>query len=528
MEGLCLQALTLEQKLGQVIMARGYRTPEEKEFLLEMVGKKAVGGIQIAFTDGWQDFVREVHAAADYPILLYNDMERGFPKGQRIPSAIALGAVNDPEIAYEAARVTAIEAKAAGLNAVCGPVVDISCPGALCKVPRTFGDDVETISALGRAMIRGYQDEGMLVMAKHYPGGSDMKDDPHIRDGVSMLTEEELLKLDLIPYLDAIEKEDLTGIMTGHVMFPRIDPVYPATLSPKLISIIRKAGFKGLLITDSMAMMGICRRFGERETLGLAMAAGHDLVLPSYRLSFKESFEALKESFAQGVFTMEQLDTAVARVIEYQNRFRKPATAGELTQAQKDRMDQLNENILCARLREGQSLPLDRNKKYLFVVTAENEYTQLTDDGKEIALPANRTQAQLLPVVRQLKETFPGCETEIIQEFPNQHQIQTVCDRANHCDGVVFFTFAVCSSYYADESLTKRMEYLMGTLEGKLEAIVHVGNPYAVEPFQNVRRLLVGFATPYSEVSAIRALAGEYTPPYQLPVRFRPEKAVIQ
>ena len=527
MQELKLGELTLEQKIGLVICSRGGQNDEDKAFILEMVRKKAVGGIQIAFTDGYKAFIKEIQETADYPILLYNDMERGFPKGQRIPSAIALGAANDPELAYEAARITAIEAKAAGFNAVCGPVVDISCPGALCKVPRTFGDDLNTISTLGCAMIRGYQDEGMLVMAKHYPGGSDMKDDPHIRDGVSMLTEEELLKLDLIPYLEAIEHENLSGIMTGHVMFPNIDPVYPATLSPKLISIIRNAGFQGLLITDSMAMMGICRRFGERETLGLAMAAGHDLVLPSYRLTFKESFEALKESFRKGIFTLEQLDTAVARVIAAQNKFQKPASATALTQAQKDRMQQLNENILCTRIQDGQALALDKRKKYLFVITAENEYTKFSDDGKEIALPANRTKAQLASAIRQLMDTFPGCEVEVIQEFPNPHQIQTVCNRANHCDGVVFFTFAVCSSYYADESLTKRMEYLIATLEPKLEAIVHVGNPYAVEAFQNVRRLLVGFATPYSEASAIRALAGEYTPPYQLPVSYRPEKAII-
>lgn len=527
MEGLRLQELSLEQKLGLVIMSRGGLNAEDKAFILEMIRKRAVGGVQIAFTDGYQDFVRQIQEAADYPILLYNDMERGFPKGQQIPSAIALGAANDPDLAYEAARITAIEAKAAGINAVCGPVVDISCPGALCKVPRTFGDDVNTISTMARAMIRGYQDEGMMVMAKHYPGGSDMTDDPHIRDGVSMLTEEELLQLDLVPYLDAIKEENLSGIMTGHVMFPNIDPVYPATLSPKLTSIIRKAGFKGILITDSMAMMGICRRFGERETLGLAMAAGHDLVLPSYRLTFKESFEALKESFQKGVFTMEQLDAAVSNVIAAQNKFQKPASATALTREQKERMDRLNEEILCANVREGESLALDKNKKYLFVMTVENEYTKTDEDGREITLAANRTKESLAGAVWQLKETFLNCEVEIIQEFPNRNQTQTVCDRANHCDGVVFFTFVTCSAYTGAETLTNRMEYLIGTLKDKLEAIVHVGNPYAVEPFQNARRLIVGFASPYSESSAIRALAGSYTPSYRLPVHFRPEKAAF-
>lgn len=516
-----LNELTLEQKIGLVICSRGGRDSADKTFLLEMIRKKAVGGVQIGFTDGWQDFIKEIQEAADYPILLYNDMEQGFPMGQQIPSAIALGAVNDPEIAYEAARITAIEAKAAGFNAVCGPVVDISCPGALCKVPRTFGDDVNTISTLGRAMIRGYQDEGMLVMAKHYPGGSDVTDDPHIRDGVSQLSEEELMQLDLIPYLDAIREENLSGIMTGHVMLPKIDPVYPATLSPKLISIIRKAGFKGLLITDSMAMMGICRKYGERATLGLAMAAGHDMVLPSYRLTYRESYDALMESFQKGVFTIEQLDAAVTNVIATQKKVQKAASAKALTAEQKEKMQYLNENILCARLGDGQKLALEKNKKYLFVLTSENAYPKFNDDGKEITMKGNRSVAQLVPLAQALQEFFPGCEVEIIQEFPHHSQIQTVCDRANHCDGVVFFTFAVCSSYMGDESLTKRLEYLIGALEGKLEAIVHTGNPYAVEPFQDTKRLIIGFTPGSSELCAIRALAGAQLPIYNLPVHFR-------
>ena len=71
-----------------------------------------------------------------------------------------------------------------------------------------------------------------------------------------------------------------------------------------------------------------------------------------------------------------------------------------------------------------------------------------------------------------------------------------------------------------DESLTKRLEYLIGALEGKLEAIVHTGNPYAVEPFQDTKRLIIGFTPGSSELCAIRALAGAQLPIYNLPVHF--------
>ena len=63
MTGLCLQELTLDQKLGQVIMARGCKGPEDKAFLLEMIRNRAVGGVQIPFTDDYLDFIKEVRAS---------------------------------------------------------------------------------------------------------------------------------------------------------------------------------------------------------------------------------------------------------------------------------------------------------------------------------------------------------------------------------------------------------------------------------------------------------------------------------
>lgn len=515
------EELTIEQKLGQLLIVRGYKDQEDKEFVLEMARKKAVGGIQVLFRDGYREEIRELQEAAGYPILVYSDMERGFPKGQKIPSAMALAAVNDLSIAYEAARVTAIEAKEAGLNAICGPVVDISCPGALCKVNRTFGDDTAKVSAFGCAMIRGYQDEGLLVMAKHYPGGSDMVDDPHIREGLSQLDPQQMEEKDLVPYIDAIKKENLSGIMTGHVVFPKIDPVYPATLSKKHLDIIRKHGFEGLAITDSLAMMGICRKYGERAPIGMAVAAGHDMVLPSYRLSYKEAYEALVESYHQGVFTEEQVDAAVGRIIEAQKKSLKKASADKLTQEQKDRMQALCQKVICPVTQDGISLALDKDTKKLFVLLAENSYPALGENAQEIRTEGFYGLEQALKNKELILSRFPDAEVIIIQEFPNTPQFERVCDLANHCDDVVFFTFNRGGSYVGSEELTKRVEYLIETLMGKLAAIVHIGNPYAVECFQHARRLLLGFAPGECEEYAVRALAGEYTPNYPLPVSFR-------
>lgn len=41
-----LEEMTLEQKIGQLICARGYRDEDDKKFVLEMIKKGAVGAVQ--------------------------------------------------------------------------------------------------------------------------------------------------------------------------------------------------------------------------------------------------------------------------------------------------------------------------------------------------------------------------------------------------------------------------------------------------------------------------------------------------
>ena len=72
-----LKDMTLEQKLGFVMCARVVYGMPDPDFVLEMVRKRAVGCIQIPTQD--REFVEKVRACADYPILIINDAEQGFP-----------------------------------------------------------------------------------------------------------------------------------------------------------------------------------------------------------------------------------------------------------------------------------------------------------------------------------------------------------------------------------------------------------------------------------------------------------------
>jgi beta-N-acetylhexosaminidase len=67
--------------------------------------------------------------------------------------------------------------------------------------------------------------------------------------------------------------------MTGHIVYPAIDPAAPATLSATVIArVIRgRIGFDGLLLSDDVNMNALRGELAQRATASLA--AGCDVAL---------------------------------------------------------------------------------------------------------------------------------------------------------------------------------------------------------------------------------------------------------
>ena len=82
MKELNINELSLEQKIGQLFVVRklGDTTdPYNREFVYEMMEKGCVGGIQVACDESCDEAIKEIKSHADYPLLICNDMEKGFP-----------------------------------------------------------------------------------------------------------------------------------------------------------------------------------------------------------------------------------------------------------------------------------------------------------------------------------------------------------------------------------------------------------------------------------------------------------------
>jgi beta-N-acetylhexosaminidase len=191
--------------------------------------------------------------------------------------AIAVQSLADGKRAvYANARLIARELYALGINVDCAPLADVPIEGAHDIIgDRAYGDDPHQVSILADAMARGLLDGGVLPVLKHIPGHGRAGADSH--EALPVVHE----SLDILRKSDFIPFKALAGLplgMTAHVLYTAIDPDFPATLSSKVLDLIRnEIGFDGLLMSDDLSMKALNGELASLTTQSLS--AGCDIIL---------------------------------------------------------------------------------------------------------------------------------------------------------------------------------------------------------------------------------------------------------
>lgn len=231
--------------------------------------------------------LRETVGDARAPVLI--DQEGGRvarlkpPHWPERPTAASIGALHDHaadiarEAAYLNARLIAHDLHALGINVDCTPVLDLQIAGADVVIgDRAFATDPATVVTLGRAVIAGMIDGGVLPVMKHVPGHGRATADSHLALPRVDAPHEELSTTDFVPFRGLA---DCPMAMTAHVVYAAIDPRRPATTSPRVVrEIIRKEiGFEGLLMSDDLSMKALEGPLAKRAKA--ALFAGCDVVL---------------------------------------------------------------------------------------------------------------------------------------------------------------------------------------------------------------------------------------------------------
>jgi beta-N-acetylhexosaminidase len=232
------------------------------------------------------DDLRDLDGRANLPILI--DQEGGrvarmkSPEWPAFPSGAAFDALYEraPASAIEAARLNAMALASmlseVGITVDCLPLLDVRQPGASDVIgDRALGSEPMRVAALGRAILGGLQDGGVVGIVKHIPGHGRALLDSHEELPVVAVSDLDL-QSDLAPFAAL---RDAAMAMTCHVVFNAWDAERPATLSPVVIdSVIRqRIGFHGLLMTDDLDMKALSGDVPSRAAA--AIAAGCDIAL---------------------------------------------------------------------------------------------------------------------------------------------------------------------------------------------------------------------------------------------------------
>jgi beta-N-acetylhexosaminidase len=332
-----LGKMSLAEKLGQLLMVPFFgrftsTDSDEYKELLRAVEEQHVGGFMLATRQGPQGIARAqvyptvelTNALQDHseiPLLFGADFERGtvmrLEEGTSFPHAMAVGATGTPQDAYEIGRITALEARAAGIHWIFAPDADVnSNPANPIINTRSFGEDPHRVASFVAAFTRGVEENDALSTAKHFPGHGDTSTDSHLDLPRTHADRNRLDKVELVPFRAAIAA-GVSSVMTGHLAVPAIEPNenIPATLSHEILTglLRKKMRFDGLIVTDALDMAGVAARFSPGEVAVRAILAGADvLLIPP---SPDAALAALYDAVESGRIPVARVDASVKRVL---------------------------------------------------------------------------------------------------------------------------------------------------------------------------------------------------------------------
>lgn len=339
-----IDGMTLEQKLGQLIIVEYFGSDYPTTALQYMVSQQNVGGYLYQpgadangnfnppsdTVNGVAQFAAQADRDAKIPLLIGIDQEGGWVTKLKTlfgpaPAASDMTATGDPDFAFNQGVQDAKWMRSVGINTDFAPVVDVG-PTSNLLVTRQFSDNPQTVATYAGAFLNGLQNNGIVGTLKHFPGLGSLPTsaDPHDTLPVVNKSKADLESVDWLPYKTLIQHNHPAMIMSTDMVDTAIDPNAPAELSPKVIDgVLRKElGYNGVVITDGLYMGGVQQYVGSvgvkdfvKPSL-LAILAGNDMVEGAFTASqVASTIQNFKNAIQQGQLTEARVDQSVQRIL---------------------------------------------------------------------------------------------------------------------------------------------------------------------------------------------------------------------
>ena len=284
-------SLTLEQRIGQLMIVRVPTNNNTKklEKLYDNVSDYYAGGVCF-FAGNASDqlqMTKRLQTMAPVPLFVSIDAEWGL--GMRLkdaysfPRQMMMGALQDDSLVYHIGSEIAAQCRKMGIHINFAPCVDInSNPLNPVIGARSFGEDRDNVARKGIMYARALQDNGVMAVAKHFPGHGDTDVDSHHDLPAVNHDKDYLDSVELYPFCELIAA-GVEGMMIAHLQVDAYDSRRnrPSSLSHFIVNdLLRKEmGFNGLVFSDGMDMKAITKHYKDGRGELEALRSGIDVIL---------------------------------------------------------------------------------------------------------------------------------------------------------------------------------------------------------------------------------------------------------
>lgn len=378
------EELSFEEKLGQTLVA--FVDVDSAEQLRPAIETGKIGGVLIqwgnySLAQTEELIVKLQRWAANSPHKIplfisidyeggtvYTPITLGF---DYLPTNMMLSAAADEEGAAAIAYLAGLELRRAGVHINFSPVLDVNNnPDNPIIGVRSFGADPADVTKMGLALINGFKAAGVMSIVKHFPGHGDTAQDSHYAVPVVKASAEQMQKVHLAPFAAAV-KQGVSGVMTGHVLYPALDAKDIATFSKPILQDLLKTrmGFKGLIVTDSLDMKSATAYCTIAGCAVRSLENGADMVLLGRYIKpltiFNKTLQEVKEKKLQP-----RVEEAAEKIFEAKRQmglldgsWNAPAPAHEAYRAELEKISSKAVTLVRNRKKTVPFIPASDNQK---------------------------------------------------------------------------------------------------------------------------------------------------------------------
>ena len=253
-----------------------------------------------------QRYVLE-HSRLGIPALFSSESPHGHQAldGYLLPVNLACGCCFAPALLEEAAAICGRQLRAMGIDLALVSALDVLRDPRWGRSEECFSEDPYLSAQMAAAVVRGYQGQGVDVVAKHLCAQGETTGG--VNASAARIGPRELREIHLPPVKASVE----AGAAAFMAAYNEIDGVYCHANRWLLTDLLRgEYGFQGFVMSDGVAIDQLDAVTGDRTASGaLALQAGVDMGL------WDTGFQQLEEAVARGLVEERQIDEAVTRIL---------------------------------------------------------------------------------------------------------------------------------------------------------------------------------------------------------------------